>query len=149
VRLASARGAMTQSDFAALLQVDRKTVVRWETGQRMPDCDSLLNMKQRLRISVDWLLTGQGEAAAAGALPAEDLQALESYRALDADGRKAALRAMQMEQLRMRAEGPAPVKYSMPPPTVLLIDETVHAAASVAAAPAAPKVRRVPKAPKA
>lgn len=132
---------MTQAEFAALLHVDRKTVVRWETGQRMPDCDSLLNMKLRLRISVDWLLTGQGKAADAAALTPEDLQALEGYRALDADGRRAVLRAMQMEQLRARAEAGA----SMAPKPAITTRLELHDSAPPAAAP---KVRRVPKSPK-
>ncbi len=141
---------MTQSDFAALLQVDRKTVVRWETGQRMPDCDSLLNMKRRLRISVDWLLTGQGESAAPDALVAEDLQALENYRALDADGKRAVLRAMQMEQLRARSEAHEPPAPAAAPATRLVLHDVVaERAVKPAAAKVPPKVRRVPKPPKA
>lgn len=142
MRLASARGAMTQADFAALLHVDRKTVVRWETGQRMPDCDSLLNMKQRLRISIDWLLTGQGQAAQDIALSPEDLQALEGYRALDADGRRAVLRAMQMEQLRARAEAGNHMAPGPASATRLELHDTKPPGAVL------PKVRRVPKTPK-
>lgn len=133
---------MTQSDFAALLHVDRKTVVRWETGQRMPDCESLVNIRERLRVSLDWVLTGQGAAAPAGALPPEELQALESYRQLDADGRKAVQRAMQMEQLRVRAEAAEP----MAPRAAMATRLELHDGPPQGTVP---KVRRVPKTPKA
>lgn len=144
-RIAAARGAMTQAKFAELLHVDRKTVVRWETGQRMPDCESLVNIRQRLSVSLDWVLTGDGDAAPAGALSAEDLQVLEHYRALDADGRKAVMRAMQMEQLRARAEALESLAPRAPVATRLELHDSV---AQASPPKPAPSVRRVPKSAK-
>lgn len=47
---------ITQAVLAELLQVDRSTVAKWETGKAMPRADKLLPLAQLLKCSVDDLL---------------------------------------------------------------------------------------------
>lgn len=58
-RIKALRGAMTQADFAARLGVDRKTVVRWEAGERLPDGGSLLALAREFEADVHDILTGE------------------------------------------------------------------------------------------
>ncbi len=85
-RVAQARGELTQSEFAARLGVDRKTVVRWESGERLPDGDSLLLLWQKFRVEAGWLLTGMGSAPP---LTAREATLLDNYRHASEAGRKA------------------------------------------------------------
>lgn len=85
-RIAKTRGELTQAEFAAMLGVDRKTVVRWEAGERMPDGDSLLALFVRFQADPGWLLTGAGSAPP---LSAREASLLDNYRHATEAGRKA------------------------------------------------------------
>jgi transcriptional regulator with XRE-family HTH domain len=75
-RIAELRGALTQAAFAERLGVDRKTVVRWEAGERLPDGASLLALAREFRADVNYILTGQGEMN----LKPEEVALLDNYR---------------------------------------------------------------------
>lgn len=81
-----ARGDLTQAEFAARLGVDRKTVVRWESGDRLPDGDSLLLLWRKFGVEAGWLLTGAG---AAPRLTAREALLLDNYRSASEAGRRA------------------------------------------------------------
>lgn len=50
------REGLSQEELAQYLNVSRQAVSRWEQGTAMPDAGNLLKLKQRFRVSVDWLL---------------------------------------------------------------------------------------------
>ncbi len=58
-RIAELRGQMTKQDFSARLGVDRKTVERWEAGERLPDGSKLLKLMMEFGADVNYILTGQ------------------------------------------------------------------------------------------
>ena len=64
-RIADLRGDLTQAAFAQRLEVDRKTVVGWEAGKRLPDGTSLLKLMTEFDADVNYILTGIGSAAKA------------------------------------------------------------------------------------
>jgi len=57
-RIAELRGTLTQAQFAERLGVDRKTVVNWEAGERLPDGASLLKLVEAFAADVNYILTG-------------------------------------------------------------------------------------------
>jgi transcriptional regulator with XRE-family HTH domain len=57
-RIRELRGSFTQAEFAARLGVDRKSVVGWESGKRLPDGASMLRLVAEFRADVNYLLTG-------------------------------------------------------------------------------------------
>ena len=54
-QLRSANG-LTQERIAALLNVERSTYAKYETGSSMPHQDTLLRLAELFRVSVDYLL---------------------------------------------------------------------------------------------
>lgn len=66
-RLRAARGTLglTQPEMAALLRVKLRAYQLYESAQRLPQADSL-DALCRLGISIDWLLTGEGEMLVEG-----------------------------------------------------------------------------------
>lgn len=85
-RIAELRGSMTQAEFATRLGVDRKTVVRWEAGERLPDGASLLALMTEFGADVNYILTGQGNQPETpqGTLPECDRILLDNYHAAPA-----------------------------------------------------------------
>lgn len=61
-RIERLRGTLSQADFAATLDVDRKTVGTWERGERLPDTRALLGLWGQYDADPAWVLTGQGFA---------------------------------------------------------------------------------------
>ena len=59
-RIKTARGDLTQQEFAESLKVHWRTVQRWEAGTVLPRADDLLKMQQRFDININWLLSGDG-----------------------------------------------------------------------------------------
>ena len=96
-RIAEVRGGLTQADFAARLGVDRKTVVRWEAGERLPDGASLLKLVMEFGADLNHLLTGHGDRPKPPALTAEQQQLLARYAAADEMGRKMARRVLSTD----------------------------------------------------
>lgn len=58
-RIAELRGKLTKQDFSARLGVDRKTIERWEAGERLPDGSKLLKLMTEFGADVNYILTGQ------------------------------------------------------------------------------------------
>jgi transcriptional regulator with XRE-family HTH domain len=58
-RLRQLRGFdITQEEFAHKLGVSQSQLSKYERGVAAPPADILIRIKERLRISIDWLLTG-------------------------------------------------------------------------------------------
>ena len=51
------REGVSQEELAAYLEVSRQAVSRWEQGTALPDAGNLRKLRQRFRVSIDWLLT--------------------------------------------------------------------------------------------
>lgn len=54
-RIKEIRGKRSQTEFGALLSVDRTTVGSWELGRHEPDIETLLKIATIAKVSVDWL----------------------------------------------------------------------------------------------
>lgn len=91
-RILELRGGLTQAEFAARLGVDRKTVVGWETGKRLPDGASLLKLMKEFGANVNYILSGK--ASTGMALSAEEKLMLEYFRDAAPAVRKAAMAAL-------------------------------------------------------
>lgn len=89
-RIAELRGQLTKQDFSARLGVDRKTVERWEAGERLPDGSKLLKLMIEFGADVNYILTGQrtGGAVAAPGLSPRQAALLDNYEHTDEHGRK-------------------------------------------------------------
>ena len=85
-RIRELRGDISQAEFAERIGVDRKTVVRWEGGERLPDGKSLLALMQVFGGSASYLLTGN-EGGAQLADAAEQVL-IDSYRRCNAEARR-------------------------------------------------------------
>ena len=62
-KLAQARKAagLTQADVAAKLNVSRRAVSRWESGQSKPSTEKLLALAKIYDVSLDWLCSDKCE----------------------------------------------------------------------------------------
>ena len=61
-RLRELRGFdMTQEEFARQLETSQSQLSKYERGVAAPPADILFLVMQRFRVSIDWLLTGEGE----------------------------------------------------------------------------------------
>lgn len=73
-RIRHLRGDLSQAEFASKIGVHKEMVGKYERGQNVPGGDVLTRMREVFGVSLDWLLTGQGqmrrdEAAPAAASP--------------------------------------------------------------------------------
>jgi transcriptional regulator with XRE-family HTH domain len=60
-RLRELRGYdLTQGELAKELGISQSQLSKYERGAAAPPADILFFIKQRFRVSVDWLLTGEG-----------------------------------------------------------------------------------------
>jgi phage repressor protein C with HTH and peptisase S24 domain len=59
-RIALLRGNTPQAKFAATFGVAQNTIGRYERGENTPDAHFLLALRQKLGVSAEWLLTGEG-----------------------------------------------------------------------------------------
>lgn len=61
-RLRELRGFdLTQEEFARELGTSQSQLSKYERGAAAPTADILFFVKKRFRVSIDWLLTGEGE----------------------------------------------------------------------------------------
>jgi transcriptional regulator with XRE-family HTH domain len=61
-RLRELRGFdLTQEEFARELRISQSQLSKYERGVAAPCVDVLFFVKKRFRVSIDWLLTGEGE----------------------------------------------------------------------------------------
>ena len=94
-RLRGVRGQLTQAEFSARLGVHRKTVERWESGERIPDGESLLSLKREFGIDPGWLLTGEGDRPSTATLSPDERELLALFRAAPLAVKAAAIGALQ------------------------------------------------------
>lgn len=59
-RLRKIRGGLRQSEFAALVGSSQSGISAYEKGQRKPDYETLMRVSKIFGISLEWLLTGEG-----------------------------------------------------------------------------------------
>lgn len=59
-RIREIRGSLGVGEFALALDVNRKTVTRWEADEALPDGASLLSFQQKFGADPGWILTGKG-----------------------------------------------------------------------------------------
>ena len=60
-RLRELRGfELTQEELAKELGISQSQLSKYERGVAAPPADILFFIKQRFRVSIDWLLTGEG-----------------------------------------------------------------------------------------
>ncbi len=60
-RLRELRGFdLTQGELAKELGISQSQLSKYERGVAAPPADILFTIKQRFRVSIDWLLTGEG-----------------------------------------------------------------------------------------
>lgn len=61
-RIRAARGALTQSVLAARIRCDVSSYSRWERGDAEPSVASIVAISEATGASIDWIVTGRGEA---------------------------------------------------------------------------------------
>ena len=81
---------------AGLLGVSQAAVSRWLRGERLPEADAILEMRVKLEISADWLLTGEGS-------PEPNRSGVAQYRSGRRDGLAEAREAIQQLEAAERA----------------------------------------------
>ena len=86
-RIAWVRGEMRQEDFAARLGIGRTTLIRYESGERVPDADFLSALVKEFRVDAGWILLG-------GEVPNQELSPREkalvdNYRHSAEEGKRA------------------------------------------------------------
>ena len=87
------RLALNQTQFAARLGVDRKSVAGWESGKRLPDGISRLGLMKVFGADINYLLTGEG-GKPTQRLSAEEQTMLEYFRSATPTVRRAAMGAL-------------------------------------------------------
>lgn len=61
-RLKKIRGNLSQTAFAKALGVDRQSIARYESGDRIFDANFIFNLMAKFNTDPNWLLTGKGIA---------------------------------------------------------------------------------------
>lgn len=91
-RILELRGGFTQAEFSARLGVDRKTVVGWEAGKRLPDGASLRKLAREFGADLNYLI--EGKRSNNVSLSAEEATLLQYFREAAPAVRKAAIGAL-------------------------------------------------------
>ena len=60
-RIRSIRGRLPRSEFATKIGISQGAIQKWEENTSVPKADALARLKDAFGISIDWLLTGEGE----------------------------------------------------------------------------------------
>ena len=47
--------------FSSVLRCNRTTPYKWFKGEAMPPVEKLIRIKEEYGVSIDWILTGEGE----------------------------------------------------------------------------------------
>ncbi|WP_071998242.1 MULTISPECIES: helix-turn-helix domain-containing protein [unclassified Serratia (in: enterobacteria)] len=92
LRVRSVRGNLSQTEFAKRLGIERKSVSRYESGERAPDALVILRLLSEFNIEPTWLLTGDGNIPE---LSSDEQELLGSFRAAPLAVKAAALAALQ------------------------------------------------------
>lgn len=93
-RIRQIRADRGVAEFAESLEVNRKTVTRWEAGDALPDGPSLLALKEKYGVDPGWVLTGAGAAPTIDQLTPEEQLLLSRFRDSPRPIQDAALRVL-------------------------------------------------------
>ncbi|MBE8611506.1 transcriptional regulator [Morganella morganii] len=88
-RLQIIRGEMTQSEFAKLLGIGRTTLIRYESGERIPDAMFLQMLVLKFNIDPSWLLLGIGLAPEQKQISSEKQALLDAYDGMSDENKRA------------------------------------------------------------
>ncbi|MAL00850.1 MAG: transcriptional regulator [Alcaligenaceae bacterium] len=91
-RIRALRGNLTQAIFSERLGLERKTIGRYESGERAPDALALLRLMGEFGADPAWVLTGKGERPS---LTEDEQELLTLFRAASLTGKAAAIGALQ------------------------------------------------------
>lgn len=69
-RIRQVRGALNQDDFCKLIGLEKRTLVRYETGRTLPSADTLIRICHEFTINPTWLLMGYDDLTY-GSIPPE------------------------------------------------------------------------------
>ena len=61
IRVIRKRLNLSQKKFAEILGISLITLQRYEKGEREPSSEVLVNIKQKFKVNMNWLLTGEGK----------------------------------------------------------------------------------------
>lgn len=86
-RIAHVRGTMRQEDFAQRLGVSRKTLIRYESDERIPGADFLQAVASAFGVDGTWLLLGVGTPPKLDLSPRE-AALLDNYRQSTEDAKR-------------------------------------------------------------
>ncbi|MDH1587992.1 helix-turn-helix domain-containing protein [Stutzerimonas stutzeri] len=114
IRAAIEAQGLTLKQAAEQSGIPYSSLQNWAGGHREPRPDALISLGSQLGISIDWLLTGEGEMlrrnAAIGSqqeyrggygMPPPERAMLDLYRELDEDGQRA-VEAVARDKKRLR-----------------------------------------------
>lgn len=88
---------LTQEELGELCTVTKASVSLWESdGGKIPT-DRVLQLRQKLNFSIDWLLHGDGAAPAADELSGDEALLCALYRRLDKRGRRIVMLAAKSQ----------------------------------------------------
>lgn len=105
MRLMSLFHVENDSELARVLDVNRQTLASWRKRDSVP-YSICVNLAEEREVSLDWLLTGKGESAAAGLkeespqpqFSQSDLKMLELLNQLEPEVRRDLLRSAEEKQ---------------------------------------------------
>ncbi len=60
-RIKFVRGPLTQIEFARASGINRNTLLKYETNKGFPDFESLLKLHKKLKVNINWLISGEGK----------------------------------------------------------------------------------------
>lgn len=60
IRIATARGSLSQVEFADLLSISKNTILRYEKGYSVPDVVTVRKICDAAKVSLEWLVSGEG-----------------------------------------------------------------------------------------
>ena len=98
-RIASLRQehSLTQQQLAAMLRVSHQAVSKWESGQALPDIQTMLELTQFFGVTVEQLLNGVVQAECAAEEKAAEVQ--QSVDAGEAPGEEKHMNIQQLLQM--------------------------------------------------
>lgn len=88
-RLQIIRGEMTQREFAKRLGVGRTTLIRYESGERIPDAMFLQMLILKFKIDPSWLLLGLGSVPEQVQISSEKRALLGAYDRMSDENKRA------------------------------------------------------------
>jgi transcriptional regulator with XRE-family HTH domain len=79
-RLREVRGGMTQAEFAKVMEITTPTVIRYESGERLPSVDFLHRLITTFGVAATWILQGGEDRQLSLPVTSEEAILLGSYR---------------------------------------------------------------------